>query len=526
MPERDAGTCPDGTTLEFDYVVVGTGAAGITFADALAKLAPSRSICLLEGSRVNVRQRGAEQQLAFVSKYETTGVPKAEGLLPDVDHRFKDVGAQKLYEGEVSQDLDDIDPGPGAFLTRSRCRVFGGSTNCWGGQTRPLSWIDLDRRDRGAGQVWPISFNDLYRYYGSALFYCKLPTDVIDPRDYDRAAVWKGRTVARYPVSPLNHTGGSKVRTGVFTQMYQGEGGDDDGFLDFQLVWGGPLLQRDNVFLYRDANVRRVLHDGKKVTGISAQTLANGNQLTFRARRHYVVAAGGIETVRLLMLSGSPATGAAMLGRNFMVHPVIQTLTRLRRINGPSEAVFNFYTVRPRLHGEKQPTVFATLVPTDDALLQSHLGNYRMVVNFNDGALNLNWEQVPNPASRIRLSSQGKDVFGDPDVFVDWHWLQTDRDTITFAFDSVADELCALGLYEKTGAPLNRQPAPGDHHMGATRMAFSPSDGYVDENCTVHGVPNLHVASCSVFPTSGVSNPTLTIIALAVRLADHISSLP
>ena len=61
------------------------------------------------------------------------------------------------------------------------------------------------------------------------------------------------------------------------------------------------------------------------------------------------------------------------------------------------------------------------------------------------------------------------------------------------------------------------------HHMGTTRMATDPAHGVVDSNCTVHGVQNLHVASCSVFPTSGVSNPTFTMLALSVRLADHLA---
>jgi choline dehydrogenase-like flavoprotein len=60
------------------------------------------------------------------------------------------------------------------------------------------------------------------------------------------------------------------------------------------------------------------------------------------------------------------------------------------------------------------------------------------------------------------------------------------------------------------------------HHMGTTRMASSPEDGVVDANCRVFGLDNLHVASCSVFPTSGISSPTFTLLALALRLADEL----
>ena len=62
----------------------------------------------------------------------------------------------------------------------------------------------------------------------------------------------------------------------------------------------------------------------------------------------------------------------------------------------------------------------------------------------------------------------------------------------------------------------------GSHHMGTTRMNDDPLRGVVDRNCKVHSVDNLYVAGSSVFPTSGVSNPTLSIVALTLRLADHL----
>ena len=62
----------------------------------------------------------------------------------------------------------------------------------------------------------------------------------------------------------------------------------------------------------------------------------------------------------------------------------------------------------------------------------------------------------------------------------------------------------------------------GDHHLGATRMSLKSDDGVVDENLKVHGIENLYIAGGSVFPSSGFANPTLTIIALAIRLSDHL----
>ena len=64
----------------------------------------------------------------------------------------------------------------------------------------------------------------------------------------------------------------------------------------------------------------------------------------------------------------------------------------------------------------------------------------------------------------------------------------------------------------------------GAHHMGTTRMHDDPTRGVVDRNCKVHGIDNLYVTGGSIFPTSGAANPTLTIVALTLRLADHLKS--
>jgi len=62
----------------------------------------------------------------------------------------------------------------------------------------------------------------------------------------------------------------------------------------------------------------------------------------------------------------------------------------------------------------------------------------------------------------------------------------------------------------------------GWHHMGTTRMSADPKQGVVDANCRVHGLANLYIAGAAVYPTAGAVNPTLTLVALSLRLADHL----
>jgi choline dehydrogenase-like flavoprotein len=127
-------------------------------------------------------------------------------------------------------------------------------------------------------------------------------------------------------------------------------------------------------------------------------------------------------------------------------------------------------------------------------------------------------------------------VFGQPVARVDWQLREEDKRTAVRALDLVREHLQRSGaaefriLTDLTGGPdrwtfgkSDNALATGDHHMGSLRMSVSPDDGIVDPDCRFHAVDNLYAAGSAVFPTSGYANPTLTIVALALRLADHLS---
>lgn len=134
--------------------------------------------------------------------------------------------------------------------------------------------------------------------------------------------------------------------------------------------------------------------------------------------------------------------------------------------------------------------------------------------------------QVPNPASRVTLTSTPDDL-GVPRAELHWELSETDRRSVVRAVELFGAELAAIGagrtqlLFDEADDwPLDLRG--GWHHMGTTRMSADPEDGVVDENCRVHGVENLFVAGSSVFRTAPAATPTLTLVALALRLADHL----
>jgi choline dehydrogenase-like flavoprotein len=144
-------------------------------------------------------------------------------------------------------------------------------------------------------------------------------------------------------------------------------------------------------------------------------------------------------------------------------------------------------------------------------------------------------EQAPNPDSRITLSHE-RDALGVARADLRWQLSAIDKHTIRSLVDMLDAELSRLGIGTVQGSawleePGNEWPVDGTvgnhpiggyHHMGATRMAEDPRTGVVDGNCKVHGYGNLHIAGSSVFATAGWANPTLTILALAQRLGDHL----
>jgi choline dehydrogenase-like flavoprotein len=163
----------------------------------------------------------------------------------------------------------------------------------------------------------------------------------------------------------------------------------------------------------------------------------------------------------------------------------------------------------------------------DDVLIYGYLRSFRPT----PGMLTLinHLEQAPNPDSRVTLSSE-RDALGMPQVELAWKFGELEKKTLARANELVGLEAgrAGIGRVKIIESEVETGWPPGVrgswHQMGTTRMDQDPNAGVVDENCRVHGIENLFVAGSSVFPTGGYTNPTLTIVALALRLADHIKS--
>ena len=531
-----------GSRIETDLVVIGGGAAGITIAKGLAG----------KSTRVVVLESGGEKLDPF---------------------------SQSLYSGAmVGLKTDPLDA--------SRLRFFGGSTNHWGGWCRPLEPSDFAARADWPESGWPINRSDLDPYYQAASALCGL-----GPTSFDDLPFWRnqprGRNLAPLPFNP------ALIQNALF-QISRVNFGRDHG----------PALKAaSNINVILNATALELIpaaasrtDQTRKSVGSVLVTTMGGKTFTVSAR-FFVIATGGIESARLLLLSDKIHPNGAgnendLVGRYFMDHVWMTTAGYLRFARDGFQAplyfdetsvggarIFAALACAPEfIAREKIGAMRIILVPsrTSTAGLDSarevvaqlrhgalpdhlgeHLGNmmadidviaesaYKTVTGSKTGWIandprapykgafvDLNFEQRPNRDSRVLLDS-ARDGFGQRRIRLDWRLTDTDRRTATRALDLAAREFGRIGLGRTrirldvaNGENWPSEIKGSDHHSGTARMSSTPKTGVVDKDCRVHSMANLYVAGSAVFPTIGYANPTLTIVALALRLADHLERAP
>jgi choline dehydrogenase-like flavoprotein len=439
-----------------------------------------------------------------------------------------------------------------------RLRYFGGSTNHWGNYCRPLDAIDFESRDWVPYSGWPFDKAHLDPYYERAQVLCQL-----GPFAYD-TATWET------PRSTALRFASDRVRTSMF-QVRQPPTRFGAGYRD-------ELQTARNLTTLLHANVVNIeTHETLRTVSRLRIACLSGNAFWVSAK-WVVLAAGGIENARLLLLSNeTQASGLGnengLVGRFFMGHPMLDagiffpsdpflpaTLYYEKRpVNHVS--VTGHLTLSPETQRQQQLlNLNLALLPVFVSqrsvmslrrLLQGQfdqLGqDVRHVVADLDGVaatvyrqlvkgmmpveafkLASAMEQTPNPESRVTLAPE-RDAFGKPQVRLNWQLSDLDIQSLRRSLEMIGAEMGRAG-FGRLQITLDEQVETwpldsGGHHMGSTRMHPEPTSGVVDAQCRVHHLSNLFISGSSVFPTTGHANPTLTIVALAIRLADHLKRL-
>lgn len=537
------------SVLDTRICIVGAGAAGITLASELDGC--GFQVLLLE----------------------------AGGLKPDAsiaDH----------YRGTATSPHPDP--------TQFRRAAFGGTTGIWGGRCVPFDPIDLQHREYIADSGWPIRYEELEEYYPKAMQYC-------DAGSFDFTV--SGSLHAPAPTISGSDGTGPDGATIVMTDQIERYSLPTD----FGRRYRQRIRASQNVTALLGARCLRLLRRAGDERIEAAEIVDRADRRRRVRANVFVLAVGGIEVPRLLMLSDPDGVGLGnrsdCVGRHYMCHfentcgrivphgaAVVFDFERTtdgvycrRQLRFTPDALqrhcllntafrLHFPSYSDATHGSSvMSTIYlakSMLIPEYRAILATsaespaspplaHLRNvltglpplikfaadwlfrirlahrklpYTLVPNA-DGTypLEFNSEQTPQPTNRVTLTEE-VDRHGLRRVHIAWRIGDADVDAACRAYVLLRDTLgrsgvCRLEFDEtRLRERIGRSQPLGGHHMGTARMAASERRGVVDENCGVFGVPNLYIASSAVFPTSSHANPTLTIVALAVRLAAHLQS--
>lgn len=376
--------------------------------------------------------------------------------------------------------------------------------------------MDLEARPWVAHSGWPISWDELEPWFEPA-------GEVLGVNPLQEPETWEGSA------RPLLELEPRRLTTRIFTFSDPIRMGEE---------YGEELLDSDEVSVVVDASVTDLV-SGQE---LGFRTLA-GRSFTARVR-FTVLACGGIENARLLLANG---LGGDACGRFFMDHPHIRPTGDLVLAGGDLER-FDLYAQRsfdplcgckasgllalPEAVIRKEQLLDAVLMLRD--LGEVELGATgraaRSVAESWDGPGLAGYgmvlaEMAPNPDSRITLLDE-TDALGLPRVRLDWKLQQRDAQSILRTLERMSLALGAEGVGRLQIGMGEARPwaelRGGHHHIGTTRMSESPDDGVVDADGQLWDLDGLYLAGSSVFPTSGACNPTLTIVALALRLADHL----
>ena len=501
-----ASDLADGSVLEYDICIVGSGPAAFSLA-----------------------LQFIDQQDACPKKVvmlESSPAPQTDaGSSPDNVYNV-----QQLYNGVLAGLLPGRQP---PYLTGGRNRTYGGTIvqRHWGGWCWPTERWNIEPR-KIRPERWPIPYEELIAYYRRAQdTVMQLAAFEYDP------AYWLDVLPQELALMPL----ADMPLTSRIMQIHP---------IAVQTLYGPLVEASPHVDLYRNANAIQFeahrLQDGqKRIEGLEVRPIQSGQPgCSIRVKADdYVVAAGGIESTRLLLLSDI-GNSTDNLGRYYMDHPFQWVAGTFDMTSHIPTGVRNYY-FNPNflpIPGNRA-TLIPALVPKPEFLEEQGIGDFRILLGGQadiPGTINTSFEPMPHRASRISLASATEmepDLFGQRRVKVDWRASDIDARTAKISMEVAAQTLEQLGYATNIVLPdMNQNPWDWTdlgqilgswHPMGSTRMSADSQNGVVDANLRVHDSTNLYVASSSTFPTaSGYENVTFLACTLSIRLGDHLKTNP
>ena len=530
----DTRRIQQGMVVDTTVCIIGGGVAGITLAMELDK--KGIDVVLLESG----------------------------GFNPDDDTR-------DLYRGE------DVGEWRYNFADGSRSRFLGGSSNCWGGWCRPLDPWDFEKRDWVAHSGWPFGLSELAPYYERTHALLKLGPNNFDPDFWERSI--NRSDVRRIPLvsgkvrdtisqfSPPARFGklyrdklkrSQRVRVFLYanaTNIDTDRAGRTVTHIDIATLTGIRAKVTAKTYVLATGGIEnaRLLLASNKVLPAG---LGNGHDLVGRFfMDHPRLLTGNIKfakqwsrnklsDVKYHYQNAAVAAHGTCVAHQFALTP--ETLQEEGILNARvwfssifpgegSEGALALFRCKQALLKKEQADwsltrdMLTMMAHPIDTIGYGYTRLFQPRWMIQGVKFQLIVEPEPDPNSRVMLSPTQKDQLGMNRVRVDWRLTSRVQRTFDRTLAILAEDMRKSGVAQvELDPPVEGRKWPSDlegtwHHMGTTRMHDSPKEGVVDRNCLVHDMTNLFVAGSSLFPTAGANFPTITLAALAFRLAEHLA---
>jgi choline dehydrogenase-like flavoprotein len=546
-------------TNKFDVIVVGSGASGGWAAKRLSEA--GIKVALLEAGKP---QGGADFR-EHVPAYDLPYRDRASEWIRRTRPRQRDCYAcrewnYKWFVNDLEEPYTTPDDKP--FSWQGRTRVVGGRTNVWGRQSYRFSDQDLHGKSfDGYGEDWPISYKDLEPYYGlvedyvgisgqaenvpelpDSRFHPAMPMSCAETQLRTRVKSKLGWTVtigrAANITRPINGRGAchycGPCEHGCVTQSY----------FNAAFTTVADALKSGNTTLITDAMVYRVLTDPSthRATGVMYIDRVTRQVREVRARA-VLLCAQALESARILLNSaeGGLANSSGVLGHYLMDHTWVAggargefpdapapkpSLGAPRRPNG-------LYTIRMKntINGPREKkylrgfgfqgggsTTFRMNAPGFGAAFKKGILDPLTTINLVGFG-----EVLPRFDNFVALDPKVVDKFGIPVLRITMTWGENEKAMIPDMAVAATQMLEAAGAKNiEPFTHLDRIPGYGIHEMGTARMGSDPKTSVLNGFLRTHDIDNLYVMDASSFVSGGCQNPTLTIMALAVRGCDHL----
>ncbi len=505
----DARELENNSIIEGDLCIIGAGAAGISI--ALEWVNTPYKVILLEGGGFEY-----DNDIQNFYKGKTTG--------------------QKYFP-----------------LKATHLHYFGGTTGHWAGYCALFDEIDFQKRDWVENSGWPITKKDLDTFYDRAIKKLELHSKNFSLKYWQK----KDSSLIKFPIN----------NDVVWNKMWQ-----FSPPTRFGSKYKDEIVNAKNIHLYTYANVTNI-SAYKNLSNIEEVTIKNLSKKKHKVKaKYFILASGGIQNPRLLLASNKQISNGIgnendIVGRYFMEHLEIKSAELWLTKSFPMDLyLFNYGETKARAElaikasKQKEHKILngtVSLFPLDEARslkprldisnnedprknklstlekIKKRLLTYKESTKKNiDRAYELftRIEQAPNPTSRITLGNK-KDALGVPRANLHWVLTSLEKRSIRKMYELIGRQtgIAEIGrvklmdyLLEKNDASWPKFTGAGMHHMGTTRMHNDPKKGVVDSNCKVHNIDNLFIAGSSCFTTAGAANPTLTLVALSLRLSDYL----